>query len=67
MAFKKTGSPEKIIGIVGYNPKKAKAENCPHCGKKVAMSNNGIKKIGNVTVVGKALFMCPECGKQIQL
>ena len=67
MAFKKTGSPEKIIGIVGYEPKKSKSEKCKHCGFIIAKSNNGIKVVGEVTIIGRAILNCPECGKQITI
>ena len=65
--FDRKGTPEKIIGLVKFDSKKATELKCPHCGAIVGCENGGIKKVGELKIIGRLEAVCPSCGKKFEI
>jgi len=65
--FERKGTNEPIIGLVKFNEKKATEIKCPFCAAIVGCENCGIKKVGELKVIGRIQVRCPSCGKEFEI
>jgi len=65
MGFKRKGTPEKVIEIVGFKEKDKKEIKCKFCGANLGYLSGGIIKTSKLEIFKDIVnnICCSKCGK----